>query len=154
VLDQLLPRRFDNTYRGHPLAIWLLVLIVVVKTGTALGAIFDGRNMLQSADGIPVDRFGGGGAEVVIALIAILGLSQLMFSALSVLALTRYRAMIPLLFVLFLLERLVRDSILLVKPIARTGAPLTIYVKGALLAVMIVGLALSLRRRTELPVQR
>lgn len=35
MLDQLLPRRFDNTYRGHPLAIWLLVLIVVVKTGTA-----------------------------------------------------------------------------------------------------------------------
>jgi hypothetical protein len=154
VLDQILPRRFDNTYRGHPLAIWLLVLIVVVKTGTALSAIFDGRNMLQSADGIPVDRFGGGGAEVVIALIAILGLSQLMFSALSVLALTRYRAMIPLLFVLFLLERLVRDSILLVKPIARTGAPLTIYVNGVLLAVMIVALALSLRRRTDLPVQR
>ena len=151
MFDQILPRRFDNTYRGHPLAIWLLVLIVV---GTALSAVFDGRNMLQSADGIPVDRFGGGGAEVVIALIAILGLSQLMFSALGVLALTRYRAMIPLLFVLFLLERLVRDSILLVKPIARTGAPLTIYVNGALLAVMIVGLALSLRRRTELPVQR
>ena len=116
MFDQILPRRFDNTYRGHPFAIWLLVLIVVVKTGTALSAIFDGRNMLQSADGIPVDRFGGGGAEVVIALIAILGLSQLMFSALSVLALTRYRAMIPLLFVLFLLERLVRDSILFVKP--------------------------------------
>jgi hypothetical protein len=113
VFDQILPRRFDNTYRGHPLAIWLLVLIVV---GTALSAVFDGRNMLQSADGIPVDRFGGGGAEVVIALIAILGLSQLMFSALIVLALTRYRAMIPLLFVLFLLERLVRDSILFVKP--------------------------------------
>ena len=28
------------------------MLIVVVKTGTALSAIFDGRNMLQSADGI------------------------------------------------------------------------------------------------------
>ena len=154
MLDQILPRRFDNTYRGHSAAIWLLVLIVVVKTGTALSAIFDGRNMLQSADGIPVDRFGGGGAEVVIALIAVLGLSQLLFSALSVLALTRYRAMIPLLFVMFLLERLVRDWILLVKPIARTGAPLTIYVNGALLAVMIAGLALSLRRRTELPVQR
>ena len=28
------------------------MLIVVVKTGTAVRAIFDGRNMLQSADGI------------------------------------------------------------------------------------------------------
>jgi hypothetical protein len=29
VLNQILPQRLDNTYRGHPLALWLLVLMIV-----------------------------------------------------------------------------------------------------------------------------
>jgi hypothetical protein len=147
MLDQLLPRRIDNSYRGHPLALWLFVAVVVLKTGIALGTIFNGRGAAQSADGIPLDRFGAGGAEAVVALFAMWGLSQLVFSVLGVLALARYRAMIPFLFVLLLLEHLGRRWILMVKPIARTGTPPGTYVNLVLLVVMIAGLALSLRRR-------
>jgi MYXO-CTERM domain-containing protein len=87
----------------------------------------------------------------MVALFAIWGLSQLVFSVLGVLALTRYRAMIPFMFVLFLLEHLARRLIPLVKPIARTGAPPGLYINIALLVLMIVGLVLSLRRRADLP---
>jgi hypothetical protein len=149
VLDRIIPERIDNRYRGHRLAIWLLLPIVLVRTGTALSAIFDGRNMARSADGIPIDRFGGGGAEVVVALVALLGLSQLMFNALGVLALIRYRAMIPLIFVLLVVEQLMRRLILLANPITRTGTPLSFYVNWMLLAVMLAGLALSLRTRAD-----
>ena len=144
-MNQILPQRIDNTYRGHPLAVWLLIPIVFLKTGMALGTIFNGRGVAQSADNIPLDSFGAAGAEAVVALFAIWGLSQLVFSVLGVLALTRYRAMIPFLFVLLLLEHLARRWILLVKPIARTATPPGIYVNLVILALMIVGLALSLR---------
>jgi len=40
---------------------------------------------------------------------------------------------------------------LLVKPIARTGTPPGIYINLVLLVLMIVGLALSLRSRADLP---
>ncbi len=154
MLDQILPRRLDNTYRGHRLALWLFVLLVVMKTGIALGTIFNGRAAAQSADGIPLDSFGAGGAEAVVALFAIWGLSQLVFSVLGVLALTRYRAMVPFMFVLLLLEHLARKWVLLVKPIATTGTPPGLYINLGLLVLMIVGLALSLRSRADLPLQQ
>ena len=76
MLKQILPQRIDNTYRGHPLAVWLFIPVVVLKTGIALGTIFNGRGAAQSADGIPLDSFGASGAEAVVALFAIWGLSQ------------------------------------------------------------------------------
>ena len=146
MLNQMFPQRIDNVYRGHPLALWLFLLVVVVKTGIALGTIFNGRGAAQSADGIPLDSFGPSGAEAVVALFAMWGLSQLVLSVLGALALTRYRAMIPLMFVMLLLEHVARRWILLVKPIARTGTPPGTYINLVLLVLMIVGLALSLRR--------
>jgi len=151
VLEHVLPRRIDNTFRGHPVALWLFVPIVIVKSAIALGTIFNGRNAAQSADGIPLDSFGAAGAAAVVALFAIWGLSQLVSSALGVLALVRYRAMIPLLFVLFTFEHLARRWIFVVKPIVRTGTSPGLSINLALLALMIAGLVLSLwpRRVTE-----
>lgn len=147
ILGQILPRCIDNTYRGHPAAFWLFLAILVMKTAIALGTIFNGRNAAQSADGIPLDSFGADGARAVVALFAIWGLAQLVFSVFGVLALTRYRAMIPFLFALFLVEHLARRLILMVKPIARTGTPPGLAINLALLGLMVVGLVLSLRKR-------
>ena len=154
MLEQILPRRIDDTYRGHPLAYWLLIPVLVVKTGIALGTIFNGHTAAQSADGIPLDTFGRGGAEAVIALFAIWGLSQLVFTVLGVLTLTRYRSLVPFMFVLLVVEELARRWILHVKPIATTGTHPGTYINLALMALMIVGLALSLWRRTDLPLQQ
>jgi hypothetical protein len=150
MLNRILPQRIDNTYRGHPLALWLFVPVLAVKAGIALGAIVNGRGAAQSADGIPLDTFGAGGAEAVVALFAIWGLAQLVFSALGVLAITRYRAMVPFMFALLLLEHVARRGMLLVKPIARTGTPSGIYINLVLLGLMVLGLALSLRSRAGL----
>ena len=146
-MNQVLPQRLDNTYRGHPAALWLFVAVLVVKTGIALGTIFNGRAAAQSADGIPLDSFGANGAAAFVTLFALWGLAQLVIGGLGVLALVRYRAMIPLMFVLFLFEHAARRVILLVKPIAGPGIPPGLYINLVLLLVMIVGLALSLRSR-------
>ena len=86
----------------------------------------------------------------MLALFVIWGLAQLVFSVLGVLALTRYRAMIPFMFVLFLLEHLARRWILLVKPIARSETPPGIYINLVIFVLMIVGLAPSQRIRADL----
>jgi hypothetical protein len=147
----ILPQRIDNAYRGHVLALWLFVPVLLMKTGIALGTIFNGRAAAQSADGLPLDSFGAGGAQAVLALFAIWGLSQLVISVFGVLALVRYRAMVPLMFVLLLLEHLARKGILLWKPIARTGTSPSISINLALLVLMIAGLALSLWSRADVP---
>jgi len=104
----------------------------------------------RSADGIPLDTFTPAGAQAVISIFALLGLSQFMICLLGVAVLARYRALVPFMFALLLLEFLSRRVILLVLPIVRTGTPPGFFVNLVLLALMVVGLALSLRSHDNL----
>jgi hypothetical protein len=146
MLNRILPQRFDNNYHGHKLALWLFIPIVFLKIGISLSSIFDTYNVVRSADGIPIDTFTSGGAEAVISVTTLLGLSQFLLASLGVLALIRYRAMIPFMYVLFLVEYLAKKWILLVKPIVRTGPSTSTYVNLLLIALLVVGLFLSLWR--------
>jgi hypothetical protein len=145
--DRLLPRRLDHDYRGRRLALWLFAPVIVMKTGIALATIFNGRVAAESADGVALSSFGAAGAAAVVTLFALWGVAELVIVAFGVLALTRYRAMVPLMFVLLLLEWLARKAVLLALPIPRSGAGPGLYVNYALLTLMIAGLVLSLWRR-------
>jgi hypothetical protein len=144
MFNHILPRQVDNTYQGHKLALWLFGLLVLMKAGISLGTIFNGYAAASSADGIPLDTYTPAGARAVVSLFALWGLSQLMICLLCVLVLVRYRAMVPLMFALLLLEHLSRRLILQIMPIDTTGAPPGHFINLGLLALMIVGLALSL----------
>lgn len=146
-LGTMFPASIDRTFRGPVAALWLFGAVVAMRTAIAAGTVLNGRTAAQSADGIPLDRFGADGAAAVVALFALWGLAQLALSALGVLALVRYRSMVPLLFALFLVEHLARRVLLFVQPIARGGTPPGLYINLGLLAVTILGLVLSLRRR-------
>ncbi len=146
MLDRLLPRRIDDGYRGPRLALWLFGLVVLTKVGMSLGSILDGRAVASTADGIPLDTYGPAGAQTVVSLLALLGLAQLMLGLICLVALVRYRAMIPPLLALLVLEYVSRRAILRLIPIGRTGTPPGGIVNLVLLAVMIAALALSLRR--------
>ena len=154
MLSRVFPRYFDNTYHGHRVALWLFGAVLLMKTAIALGTIFNGRTAAQTADGIPLDSFGVAGAAAVVSLFAIWGLAQFVISLIGVLALVRYRAMVPLMLALFLFEHVARRVIFLVMPIPRDGTAPGLYINLALLAVMTVGLALSLRNRADQPLPR
>jgi hypothetical protein len=144
--DRLLPQRVDNTYRGYKLALWLFALVVLMKLAMSLNSIFNGYVVASSADGIPLDTFPSAAARTVVALFAIWGLAHLMICLLCIVVLVRYRSMVPLMLALLLLEHLSRKLILHFLPIARTGTPPGFFINLVLLALMIVGLALSLLR--------
>src|SRR5438034_3481905 len=99
MLNRIFPQQFDNNYRGPKLALWLFALLVLMKIGISLSSIFD-TYVVRSADGIPLDTFTAGGAEAVVLVTALLGLSHFLLASLGVLALIRYRAMIPFMYVL------------------------------------------------------
>jgi voltage-gated potassium channel Kch len=110
VLNRIFPQQFDNYYGGHKLALWLFALLVLMKLGISLSSIFDTYNVVRSADGIPLDTFTTGGADAVVSVTTLLGLSQFLLASLGVLALIRYRAMIPFMYVLFLVEYLAKNG--------------------------------------------
>ena len=151
--DRLLPQRVDNTYRGHKLALWLFGAVVLMKLAMSLNSIFNGYVVASSADGIPLDTFSSAAARTVVALFAIWGLAHLMICLLCILVLVRYRSMVPLMLALLLLEHLSRKLILQFLPIVRTGTPPGFFINFMLLALMIVGLALSLRSQSNFRVQ-
>jgi hypothetical protein len=76
-----------------------------------------------------------------------------MICLLGILVLTRYRRMVPFLFALFLVEQVSRKLILQFHPIVRVGNPPASFINPALLALMIVGLALSLWSRGNVQVR-
>lgn len=153
MIDRLLPRRADNTYRGHRLALWLFPVLVFLKTTISLNSIVNGEKVARGADGIPLDAFTPAGARMVVTEFALWGLAQLMLCLLCMVVLARYRALIPLMFAVLLLEHLSRKLILQVMPIVRTGNPPGVYVNLVLVVLMIVGLASSLGRRPVLPAE-
>jgi len=147
MFDQLLPRRVDNAYRGHKLALWLFGLLVFMKTSIGIGTIVNGRNAATSADGIPLDSFGPAGAQAFVSIFAAWGLAQVTIGLLCILVLVRYRALVPFMFALLLLEHLGRKLIFVVMPIARTGDAPGYFINLALVGLMVVGLVLSLRKQ-------
>ena len=148
MFSQLLPQRVDNTYGGHKLALWFFGLLVLMKTAMSVNSIFFGHKIATSADGVPLDTVPPAAAQTVLALFAIWGLGHVMICLLCILVLVRYRALIPFMFLFLLLEHLGRKLVLHFIPIVRTGTPPGSYVNLALLAVMIVGLVLSLSRKS------
>jgi hypothetical protein len=151
MFDRLLPRHADNTYHGYTLALWFFALLVALKLTIGLNCIFNGRQVAGSADGIPLDTFDPACARMVVSDFALWGLAQVMICVLCILVLVRYRALIPFMFVLLLLEHLGRKLILQVLPIVKTGTPPGFFVNLVLLALMVVGLALSLWSHAKPP---
>jgi hypothetical protein len=140
----LLPRSIDNTYHGRKAALWLLGIVVLLKAAMGLNSIFNGYVVATTADGIPLDSFTAAGANAVITFLAFWGLAQVLFSLLGVLALVRYRAMVPLVFLVLLVELVGRKLIVLAMPIVKAGAPPALSITAVFIGLLVVGLALSL----------
>ena len=147
MFNRLLPRHADNSYQGHRAALWLFAILVLVKSAMGLNSLFNGHNVASSADGIPLDTFTPAGARAVVSMYAAWGLAQLTICLLCILVAVRYRALVPFMFALLLLEHLGRRLVFWVLPVERTGAPPGFVVNLVLLALMAVGFALSLRGR-------
>lgn len=149
MLDRLLPRRIDNDYRGHRLALWILGALAVMKLPMGANAIFNGREVAAGVDGIPLDAFPPDAARAVLALFAAWGLGQVLLGLACVLALVRYRAAAPIVFALLLVENVGRKTIFWFLPSVPTATTANVVVNSVSVALMLAGLALSLWRGRE-----
>jgi len=150
----------DDSYRGNKLALGLFAVVVLLKVGLGLDAIFNGSFMARAGDGIPLDTFKPAGAQAVVSLYALWGLEHIMICVTCLFALIRYRALIPFLYGLLLVEQLSRKFIVLpFFPLSMTG-PVALAVRKSpgispvpygFLALIVIGLVLSLRGKRDFP---
>jgi hypothetical protein len=115
-----------------------------MRTVIAVNSIFNGAAVMTGADGIPLDTFAPAAARSLISLWALMSVGNLTLSLLSAVVLARYRAMVPLMFSLFLLQQLGRELVSRFLPLYRVGAPPASVINMTFLALTVAGLALSL----------
>jgi len=153
MISRMFPSQFDNDYRGHWLAIWILVFLVGSKL--FMGVNVSGLNpwvstefVLTNADSIPIETFGAQERSLVLFLFSAWGLALFVLSLLGLLVLVRYRAMIPLMYLLLGIEQLGRKALSLAHPIARAVEPGAIstgvLINWGFVAALVVGFFLSL----------
>jgi hypothetical protein len=145
MLTRILPARLDNDFRGYQAAIWIFALITAMKLGLGFVHIFTADGGAQTMSHIPLDSYSAGAAQNVVGLFARLGLEQLLLGTLFVVVLLRYRALIPLMFLLAVAAQAGAFALAALKPLSLTvssggAAPMHLVLS----ALYIAGLVLSL----------
>lgn len=152
MIDKLFPKQFDNVFRGRPIAVWLFGVTMLMELAMGTNSLVNTRTVATLADGIPLDRYADGGAEAVVALFALAGLFRVLLALQGVLVLFRYRAMIPLMFLVLLILHLGSKALLLLHPIVKSGLPqaqLGSAFVYAIIALLFIGFALSFFDRAD-----
>jgi hypothetical protein len=145
MLERLFPARADNGFGGYRAALWLLGLFVALKLVMGLNSIFNTASVAQGADGIPLDSFPPAAARAVLTLFALTALGQLVLALTAAVALVRYRALVPLVYLALLAEQLARRFIVQANSVSPGGGGSGAwYFNTALAAVLALGLLLSL----------
>lgn len=148
MLERLFPRQADNGFEGLRPALWLLGLLIFLKLAMSLNSILNTESVAAGADGIPLASYGPAAARQVLLMFALLALGQLAITLVAFAALVRWRALVPFIYLVLLGEQLARRAI--AQSYAMPGARMTDiawYVNYGLLALLVVGLALSLMSR-------
>jgi hypothetical protein len=117
VFTRLLPAQFDNVFPGQKIALWAFYLITAVTLWRSQHHMLAPDGGAQSIATIPLDSYSDGAAATVVAIFAQWGLIQLLLGMLMLLAAFRYKSMVPLLWLILLMEWVGRGLIGQFKPI-------------------------------------
>jgi len=146
MLERLFPQNKTNTYQGNPIAKWVFVLLTLVTITRSLVHMFSSDGGAQSIATIPLDSFTANGADAVILIFALWGLSQLLIGIIYGIVLWRYQALIPLMYLLMIFEYGMRIVLGAIKPIETTGTPPGAIGDYIIIPLAIIMLILSLRK--------
>jgi hypothetical protein len=144
---RVLPATVTNEYQGARFALWFFVALTAFTLIRSLIHIVAPDGGAQSIATIPLDSFSPNGAAAVIHLFGLWGLSQLVVGSLYVVALARYRSLIPLLYLLAIVEYAVRLLLTVAKPMQIAGTAPGAVGNYVLIPTLGLMLWLSLRRR-------
>jgi hypothetical protein len=129
----------------------MLAPILVIKLAIAVGSIVT-PGQANKADAINLSTYSEAALRDATTTTALLGLLHLAIGLFGVLAMVRYRAMIPLIYLWLLAEFLGRRVVLTLYPIDRSaGLSSGSIINMILLTLMAIGFALSLWPRRSAP---
>ena len=108
MLQRVFPAALDNHFPGHRISLYAFYALTAVTLWRSQHHLFAHDGGAQSIASIPLDTYSDSGADTVVGIFALWGLSQLIIGLIYLLVAIRYRSLIPLLYVLFTLEYAMR----------------------------------------------
>jgi len=122
IIERIFPKNLNNAYKGSKIALYVFYALTVLTLWRSQHHLFAADGGAQSIATIPLDTFTTTGAAAVIGVFGLWGLSQLVIGIIYLIVSLRYRAMIPLMYLLMFVEYFVRTVYFpLAKPIPTTG---------------------------------
>jgi len=117
ILNRLFPPQIDNVFRGNRIALWAFYAFTAMTLWRSQHHVFAPDGGAQSIATIPLDSYSDGAAATIIAIFAQWGLIQLLLGLLMLLAAVRYKSMVPLLWLIILIEWIGRGLVGQFKPV-------------------------------------
>ncbi|WP_108811830.1 hypothetical protein [Sphingorhabdus sp. Alg231-15] len=118
---RLFPAQFDNVFRGQKIALWVFYPFTAITLWRSQHHMLAADGGAQSIATIPLDNYSDGATATIIAIFAQWGLIQLLLGMLMLLAAVRYKSMVPLLWLIVLMEWIGRGLIGQFKPVETLG---------------------------------
>lgn len=146
-LSLLFPKVIGNEFRGQRIALVVFALLTAMIIVRSCIHIFAPDGGAQSIASIPLDTYPEAAAGNFISLFALWGQSQLLLGLVFLLALVRYRSLVPFCFVLLILEWGGRFVIGRFKPMETLEAAPGAVANLPIAAIAFVMLLLSLVER-------
>jgi hypothetical protein len=155
MLARLFPRQVDNLYQGQVLAIWFFIPVLAMKTVMGFNVagynpFISNRFILTNVDGVPVSTYPEEAATHLLFTFAAWGLGLFLLSALGWIVLARYRAMLPLMILVFLSEqvgRMVLSQTMLPHHLpVSAGIPISSLINWGFAVLLMLALVLSLQK--------
>lgn len=140
----LLPAVVDNQFRGIKLAQYAFLLLTAATIVRSLIHVFAPDGGAQSIATIPLDTYPAEAAATVIFMFSVWGLSQLLMGMVYLGVYLKYKSLIPMMYVLLILEYVMRIVIGQMKPIVTAGTAPGSVGSWIMVPVCIVLLILSL----------
>ena len=139
--ETLLPARIDNTLPGRKLPFYFFAVYALLSAARSLVHLLAPDGGAGSIAGMDLSVTG---ADGIIFAFALWGSAQLLLALIQLLVVIRYRALVPLMYLLLLLEILLRQLVGRMRPVTFAHTPPGAIDNHILLPLAALMLALSL----------
>lgn len=141
LFETLLPGRVDNTVRGLKLPYYVFAGLAMISTVRSCIHLLSSDGGAGTIAGLDLTV---AGAEGIVFAFALWGSSQLLFAIVQLLVVWRYRSLVPFMYLMLVLEILLREWVGATKPVAFAHTPPGAIGNQLVLPLAVLMLALSL----------
>ncbi|MCJ2376994.1 hypothetical protein LNL84_09120 [Vibrio sp. ZSDZ34] len=121
VFKSIFPKVIDNHYQGAKLSQYLFYFLTAVTLWRSQHHLLAADGGAQSIATIPLNTFSSGATSTIVGVFALWGLSQLLIAFIYLLVSIRYRSLIPLMYIIMIVEYAGRLAIGMYKPVVTAG---------------------------------